>query len=159
MRSQKPISLLRFYDWKVMGRSARAISRRKTSIEMIITPSYSMVKKILLYRFPYKCMGRMIPIQSGTISIEEKRPISAGPYCTGTTVRVQPYFNLQSPQPGVMRQDSLTRLQVKVVYETQSALMLNCFLRTYEYRMVHVCHTSQYAHTHEVMKYFLSTEQ
>ena len=36
-----------------------------------------MVKKILLYRFPYKCMGRMIPIQSSTRSIEEKRPIAA----------------------------------------------------------------------------------
>ena len=40
MRSWKPISLYRFYDWKVMGRSARAISRRKRSIEMTITPSY-----------------------------------------------------------------------------------------------------------------------
>ena len=45
MRSWKPISLLRFYDWKVMGGGPRAISRRKTSIEMTITPSFSMVKK------------------------------------------------------------------------------------------------------------------
>ena len=50
MRSWKPISLLIFYDWKVMGDRPRAISRRKRSIERTITPSFSMVKKILLYR-------------------------------------------------------------------------------------------------------------
>ena len=38
------MSLLRFYDWEVMGHGARASSRRKRLIEMIITPSYSMVK-------------------------------------------------------------------------------------------------------------------
>ena len=40
----EPISLYRFYDWKVMGGSPRASSRRKICIEMIITPSYSMGK-------------------------------------------------------------------------------------------------------------------
>ena len=52
-----------------MGQFARASSRRKISIEMIITPSYSMVKQFLLYRFPYKCMGQILLIQSSTRSI------------------------------------------------------------------------------------------
>ena len=36
-----------------------------------------MVKKILLYRYIWGGMGNMIPIQSSTRSIEEKRPIAA----------------------------------------------------------------------------------
>ena len=62
-----------------MGRGARATSRRKTPIEMIITPSYSMVKTILMYRFPYECMGQMLPIQSSTRSkgFDEIRQIPA----------------------------------------------------------------------------------
>ena len=40
-----------------MGSSSRASSRRESRIEMTITPSYSMVTKILLYRFPAYCFG------------------------------------------------------------------------------------------------------
>ena len=61
-----------------MGRSARAISRRKICIEM--TNYYALIingKKFLLYRFPYVIYGLMIPIQPSTRSIEERRPIAA----------------------------------------------------------------------------------